>query len=145
MGNLPHALDRFQRDKSGDGGRNSAATDGPTYGARTSKRAREVGRVSTPPVSTRTQLGLWFVVCNVSPSVPSSQSELNISAAGKYIGADLDLPDAGPREPEVLLLTGRLHAVTTRETKVIKTIEDKHTGTRGVGKGFKPDGTGSIP
>lgn len=51
-------------------------------------------RVSTPPVSTP---GLWFAVCNVSPprSTPGSQAELNISAAGKHIGADPELPDAG--------------------------------------------------
>lgn len=51
-------------------------------------------RVSTPPVSTP---GLWFAVCNVSPprSMPGSQAELNISAAGKHIGADPELPDAG--------------------------------------------------
>lgn len=55
------------------------------------------------------QLGLWFVVCNVSPSTPGSQPELNISAAGKYIGADLDLPDASPQEPEDLLLTRLWH------------------------------------
>lgn len=58
-------------------------------------------RVSTPPRSLHVyarQPGLWFVVCNFSSNTPTSQSELNISAAGKHIRARLEKSDVSARQ-----------------------------------------------
>lgn len=111
-----------QRDKSGGGGRERRTE--PLTGPLT-EHARQSGPVkwrrgngagfNTSRLHVRSrQRGPRFVVWNVSPSTDAS--ELNVSAAGKYIGADLELPDAVPREPEELLLTRLWHAVTTRNS-----------------------------